>query len=296
MRLIKQFLKRFKLMRAIHALIYPERALQAQKAKPAALEEIEARTVSPNATFERLHDKAQTIDGMLSRFSMAVLDMLLAYQRATDVRGDIIEIGIYKGKSAVILGNYLNPGERLTLVDVQDILDRDALAGFENATDLLITDSGKLPETLPDFQKRLQSFRLIHIDASHGFHETYRELEIAEQLLAPRGVIALDDFANLDFSQNIAAIFRYLFCAPTNLVLFLVTDEKGYMCRKEDAETYLSYTYNWALAEMQSRGLDTSLARTCYESEYRAFYLRRRRADETGFYGPKIYRNRIIGS
>lgn len=116
-------------------------------------------------------------------------------------------------------------------MDVQDILDRAAIEPFKASTEFILSSSENLRSTLPRYRQRRETFRFIHIDASHGFQETFAELKIAEELLGTSGIVAMDDFANLHYSQNIAAIFKYLFTTPSQLTPVVVTDEKAYLCR-----------------------------------------------------------------
>lgn len=233
---------------------------------------------------------------MFSPFSIGVMDMMLSFQESLPAKGDILEIGTYKGKSAALLGRHLRNGERLVLVDIADYLDPAAIEPFKSRTDFILSDSSKLRRTLPRYRNRHHTFRFIHIDASHGYEETFRELELANELLAPLGIISLDDFTNLNYSQNIAAIFKYLHTAGSDLVMLLTTDEKGYLCRKNDFDGFADLVLRRSLAELKSRGLDIVLARTSYGPEYKAFYLRYKLPDETeSFYGTAIYARHLVG-
>jgi hypothetical protein len=114
---------------------------------------------------------------------------------------------------------------------------------------------------------------------------------MADELLADDGIIAMDDFANLHYSQNIAAIFKYLFTTKTDLTIFLTTDEKAYLCRRSVLPKYASFVLDRMLAEVESRGVTSCLARSDTDPEYRAFYLRPRDpGDDSCFYGLAIYR------
>jgi len=106
----------------------------------------------------------------------------------------------------------------------------------------------------------------------------------------------MDDFTNLNYSQNIAAIFKYLYTSGTDLVMLLTTDEKGYLCRKRAFDRFADIILSRSIAELKSRNVDVLLARTSYVPEYKAFYLRGRSPGETGsFYGEEIFARAIIG-
>jgi len=176
----------------------------------------------------------------------------------------------------------------MLLVNIADHLDRKAIEPVRDVVDYFVQSTvefSKMAATLAS------NFRFIHIDASHEYRATFSELEMADRLLAARGIIAMDDFANLNYAQNIAAIFKYLHTTGTGLRLFLVTNEKAYLCRKEDWNFYAGFVLKRFAPEMISRGVaDIHIARTDADPEFAAFYGREREPGEEGhFYGPAIY-------
>jgi len=293
MKAAKRFLGQFQIVRDIHSKIRGPQPVPPD----VDLRAIEAKVLPPNRAFLQLAASSEKIEGMLSAFSMAAVDMMLSFQEGLGANGSILEIGTYRGKSAVILGGHLRGAERLVLVDINDYLDRSAIEPTKQSTDFILTPSERLRSALPNYRSRRGSFRFIHIDASHGYEETFQELGMADELLGPLGIIALDDFTNLNYSQNIAGIYKYLFTTDTKLTPLVVTDEKAYLCRRGEFDLFAPLVLNTALAEMKSRGIDPVLARTSYGPEYKAFYLRGRLPEEEGgFYGESIYKNAIIGA
>lgn len=250
-----------------------------------------ASTLRPNLRYQAAKAAAEAVDGMFSAFSMAVIDILLTAQAGAEVSGHMLEMGVYKGRSAAIFGPGLRAGERLVLVDICDQLDRAAIRPFADSVDFIVASTTDMREAMPNYRDRRRSFRFIHIDASHAYKATYNELEMADDLLGNGGIIAMDDFTNLDFSQNMAAIFRYLFAGSTHLTAFLVTNEKVYLCRKPDFEFYAGFVLNRLLSEMESRGIkDCVLARTDDNPDFKPFYARHAYVGEAGhYYGPGLY-------
>jgi predicted O-methyltransferase YrrM len=289
---IKKFLKQFKVARDIHQAIQGPQIKQ----RETDLAAIENLTLPANLDFRKIAEGVQRIEGMFSPFSIAAMDMMLSFQESLGVKGDVLEIGTYKGKSAALLGRHLRGEERLVLVDIASLLNPAAIEPFKDRTDFILSDSSKVRDVLPGYRDRHQTFRFIHIDASHGYEETFRELAIANELLAPLGLISLDDFTNLNYSQNIAAIFKYLYTAGSDLMMLLTTNEKGYLCRKDYFDRYADLILRRSIAELRSRDIDAVLARTAFGLEYKAFYLRGRDPGETGsFYGVEIYARQIAG-
>jgi predicted O-methyltransferase YrrM len=153
---------------------------------------------------------AHSIYGMLSDFSIAVMDMLLSLQARGLISGHIVEIGVFKGKSAAVLATHAAGNKRLVLVDVTDQFERDRLTAIKPDVEFIVCPSEQL-RLKSSYRTLRGKCRLIHIDASHQFEATQRELAIADDLMVDNGIVVLDDFANLNYSQNIAAIYKYLF-------------------------------------------------------------------------------------
>lgn len=242
-----------------------------------------------NRTFAVSRDAARAIEGMFSEFSMAIIDCPLSLQTVEKISGHILEMGVYRGRSAALLGRWLAPSKRLVLVDIKDHLDRKAIEPFRDAVDYIVQSTAMFKESAAAPYKH--AFRFIHIDASHEYRATFAELEMADGMLASRGIIALDDFANLNYSQNIAAIFKYLYTTGADLRIFLATSEKAYLCSSEDLPFYSAFIMNRLIPEMVSRDMkDICLARTDFDPEYSAFHARARNVGEEGFfYGADIY-------
>jgi hypothetical protein len=234
---------------------------------------------------------ADGIEGMLSLFSMAVMDSLLAFQAERGTRGDMVELGVYRGKSAAILASRIARDENLHLFDIADYFDRPALA--KTGASLSFKVANTLDLAKRDFRGLRRSIRFCHIDASHMFEPTMHEMALADFMLSSDGILCLDDYTNLNYSQILAATFKYLFKRRTDLKMFLVTDEKAYLCRKPLFPVYADFILYSMLQRMKERGIsDSCIARTDDTPSYGAFYLRQKGEGETDdFYGVDLYRH-----
>jgi hypothetical protein len=112
-------------------------------------------------------------------------------------------------------------------------------------------------------------------------------------MLASNGILCLDDFTNLDYSQILAATYKYLFTAETDLKIFMVTSEKAYLCRQPAFQLYAGAVLDSMIARMVERGISqVCIARTDDTPSYGAFNLRPKRQGETDdFYGADLYRH-----
>lgn len=239
--------------------------------------------------FAKSRDAAEQIEGMLSVFSMAVMDSVLQFQRTQSIKGHVLEIGVFHGKSAAILAGRMSATERLILVDIAPYLERERMP---RKLEFYCCPSAEFPRRCPDYDALRGSIRVAHIDASHAFKPTIQELAICDELISDDGIIVLDDFTNLNYSQNIAAIYKYLFTTDTDLMPVIVTDEKGYLCRRSHFHIYANYALEGIIGDLSERGIDPCIARTDVDREYMAYYVRSKMPGETDDrYGLSIYRH-----
>ncbi|MEO3470746.1 class I SAM-dependent methyltransferase [Roseomonas sp. CAU 1739] len=233
---------------------------------------------------------ALSIDGMMSDFSMQVMDAVLTHQAARGLTGHVLEFGVWKGRSASILSAHIRDGERFILCDVGQYLTEQVLAKFYARPEFVQAGSSEFT-TYVDVAPLRGSVRFAHVDSSHAYRDTLAEMALVDEILAPDGVACFDDFTNLNYAQILPAMFKYLFTTGTDLTFFLVTNDKGYLCRRPSFEAYATFVLRQLIDEMRMRGnADAMIARTDMDPEYRAFYLRPRGEGETGdHYGPSLY-------
>ncbi|MEV6547719.1 class I SAM-dependent methyltransferase [Streptomyces sp. NPDC051597] len=140
-----------------------------------------------------------------------LFDWFLARQERQGLRGDLLELGAYLGKSAIFLGSYLRAGETFTVCDLFDSpapddpnseeMDRSYATltrrAFE-ANYLSFHDElpvvVQAPTSVITSRVRPGSCRFVHVDASHLYEHVYGDIEAARELIAPGGIVAFDDF------------------------------------------------------------------------------------------------------
>lgn len=55
-----------------------------------------------NDRFELIRRSASKVEGMLSEFSMRVMDCLLSFQVESGIKGTVAEFGVYKGQPVAL--------------------------------------------------------------------------------------------------------------------------------------------------------------------------------------------------
>ena len=145
----------------------------------------------------RLH----TIDGWCSELDARLLALFAS--AAGD--GEVLEIGTFKGKSAIALGYGTDAPERVIVCD--PILDpnhqprsnrgdfESSYRRFHRCVPVIYTCfSDELGDFLDD-----GSVRFAHVDGSHDYDFVQRDVALTERLATTGGVIAFDDFNISEF-------------------------------------------------------------------------------------------------
>jgi SAM-dependent methyltransferase len=162
--------------------------------------------------FESYFDAFDRIEGW---FSPDAALMFMAYNEiiaAHDIAGDVLEIGVHHGLSALALAAMRGDDARLVAIDL-----------FEELQARNVSESGSGSRTR--FERNMQEFfddtafvrciaapsstlspadvgsgfSFCHVDGGHTARETYDDLDLCSRILLPGGLLALDDYFNPAF-------------------------------------------------------------------------------------------------
>ncbi|MER6398729.1 MULTISPECIES: class I SAM-dependent methyltransferase [unclassified Kitasatospora] len=159
-----------------------------------------------------------------------LFEWFLDRQEKAGVTGDLLEMGAYLGRSAIVIGDHRQPTETFT---VCDLFDSDA-PDDENAAEMsmsyrksltrkafesnYLSFHDALPEiiqaptsALADGRLPAGAFRFVHIDASHLYEHVVDDLRVARAALQPEGVVVLDDYRSAHTPGVAAATWEAVF-------------------------------------------------------------------------------------
>ncbi|WP_405012980.1 class I SAM-dependent methyltransferase [Kitasatospora sp. NBC_01539] len=185
------------------------------------------------------------VPGWFWKADQDVFSWLLDRQTAAGTTGDLLELGAYLGRSAILLGSHLRPGERFT---VCDLFDSDA-PDDDNSAEMAMSYRRTLTRTafeanylafhpelptvvqaptsvLADGRIPAGSCRFVHVDASHLYEHVAGDILVARDVLAENGVIALDDYRAAHTPGVAAAVWEAVFVLGLKPVC--LTPEKFY--------------------------------------------------------------------
>lgn len=171
------------------------------------------------------------IPGWFSAEDARTFAWLSCLQGRRGLAGDILEIGVYRGRSAVLLGHLLRARERLVLCDLfeqpvspsgapSDLPPTaDESAWYPGATlDGFLATYGRHHAQPPvvyqctstelAVHETARVFRMIHIDGSHAYDNVRSDIALAATMLLPEGLVVLDDYRSFHTPGVSAAIWE----------------------------------------------------------------------------------------
>jgi hypothetical protein len=192
---------------------------------------------SPNATafgghyvrssLTNIFDKITEIPGFFTVDDCAHFSLILATQSALGVRGDVLEIGSYYGRSTAAIASAMKPDEVLVVCDLFELDGSDVDYSLTNKP-VHSPDGVRQhivnvcsPASMPQLEIHQcfssaipiepgPRFRFAHIDGGHDEEVALADLSFCAERLLPGGVIAVDDYAHLYYPGVTAAVDRFL--------------------------------------------------------------------------------------
>jgi len=208
---------------------------------------------------ERLSEYSRTgkksVNGWLARCDAELFQALLTVQVQRAIVGAVAEIGVHHGKSFIPLA-ISNAGQKSYAIDIfgrQDLnIDAsgsgdkqqflDNLKRFGVASDGITIDERLSTTVQPaDIENRVGKVRFFHIDGGHHLDAIVNDLYLAEAVMLPEGVIAVDDVFRPEWPEVSMGLFAYLANKKRDFVAFAVGFNKTYLCERAFAEFYRSH-------------------------------------------------------
>lgn len=170
-------------------------------------------------------------------------------QQRAGICGDLFEIGVHHGRSAVFLGRLLRPGEQLGACDLFADQERNPSASGrgdqaifdDNVRRHLGAGAAVRVHACPSTELNAAAIgvrcRFFHIDGGHNADEALADLRLAAACLLPEGVIAVDDALAPAFPGVTEAIVQFLTADPSFCGAVLGFN-KMLIARRAAAEAY----------------------------------------------------------
>lgn len=168
--------------------------------------------------FSRLKD----IPGWFNVDDCGHFFLVLSYQSAMGIKGNLLEIGSYYGRSTALMAKCLEPGERIVVCDAFE-LDTDDDYGNKPSPENLISNIERVNQKMEKdrivihkclsndlYLDAEEKFRFIHIDGGHSAEQAYSDLQLCSKHLLPNGIIVMDDYHNNYWPEVTQGTDRFL--------------------------------------------------------------------------------------
>jgi hypothetical protein len=208
--------------------------------------------------FDQYMQHFADLDGWFQTPAIAIWDSFLSYQQEQKVTGNLLEIGVWKGKSAALAALHCEGEDACVFVDALPLDEAKArISKVVPATTChYLQEQSQFLARHPFVAQGTRAFRWIHVDGEHSAQSVINDLEVVDHLLSDRGVAVFDDFFSPGYPQVTQAVFQFMSARPGRLALVLCGFSKGYLCRPKAAREYLTFVRDSLYSNMAERGCD----------------------------------------
>lgn len=183
------------------------------------------------------------VKGWFPRVDQRMFSWCLERQESQGIKGDLLELGCYLGKSAILIGRHVREGETFTVCDLFDspasdtANQREMSKSYASLTRAAFEANylafhGELPTILqgltsmvPDHVKP-DTCRFVHIDASHLYEHVRGDLEAGRAIARDDAIVVCDDYRSEHTPGVAAAVWEAV--ATTGLRPICLTTQKLY--------------------------------------------------------------------
>lgn len=181
-----------------------------------------APQAAPGPLVTDVFDHIKTIPGWFNIDDCAHFYLLLSLQSHYGVRGDVLEIGSYHGRSTAMLAYCLQPGEKLVVCDAFEMETADPYTDKPSPQQLRANIRRVVPAfdfAALDIHACLSSelrfsadarFRFIHVDGGHNRDVVESDLQLCRKHILPHGIVAVDDYHNAAWPEVTQAADDFL--------------------------------------------------------------------------------------
>jgi len=191
----------------------------------------------------------QDVEGWFFPIDAHLFSAADAMQKRMNVHGNLFEIGVHHGKTAIFLAHLASPHESLGVCDVFDRQELNvdhsgggSLARFEKnmrthacAVNLRVFAKPSSELTAED---TTTTCRFFHIDGGHRQEDVYTDLETADRALLGAGMVAVDDVFNPNWPEVSEGVYRFVLERPQVFAPIAIGGNKVLFARPWMAQRY----------------------------------------------------------
>ncbi|MFI0368952.1 class I SAM-dependent methyltransferase [Actinomadura sp. 1N219] len=183
------------------------------------------------------------VKGWFPKIDQMLFTWFLERQERLGETGDLVELGSYLGKSAILMGRHRRDGEAFTVCDLFDseapddsnqaemngsyaTLTRTAFESNYRAFHDRLPEIIQAPTSVILDHVEPETCRFVHVDASHLYEHVAGDIQAAHVMLPAAGIIVCDDYRSEHTPGVSAAVWEAV--AVDGLRPICVTTQKLY--------------------------------------------------------------------
>jgi len=175
------------------------------------------------------------------------IDVIILYgilsEIQKDLKGDVCEIGVAYGKSAITVSNFKQPTDNLYLYDIfsdetKNIAEENIRRFGKNENlHWRIKDTTDLRFNDFDFHNAL---KFLHIDGCHEHFAVLNDLTLFSGKMDEMGVIVIDDFSDYEYPGVNSAVCEFILSKYNynNWKIFAIGHNKAFLCQQKHHRHY----------------------------------------------------------
>lgn len=162
----------------------------------------------PSPLISDIFEHIKQMPGWFNIDDCAHFYLLLSLQSVLGVKGDLLEIGSYHGRSAALMSWCLREGEKIVICDAFESETQDEYVNkpsYHTLIKNIMKVNPELDKSRITVHECLSSelslaennrFRFVHIDGGHSENQVYADLSLCQNHLIDEGIISIDDYKN----------------------------------------------------------------------------------------------------
>jgi hypothetical protein len=187
-------------------------------------------------------DATKHVEGWFFPIDAYLFGAIDELQKRDGIAGNLFEIGVHHGKTAIFLARMLRAAESLGVCDVFEHQELNVDRSGEGSRELFERNMRSLGGPALVFAKPSSELtttdtttncRFFHIDGGHRPEDVVADLETASRALHDRGVVAVDDVFNPSWPGVSEGFYRFLAARPNVFVPILIGGNKVLLSRPD---------------------------------------------------------------
>lgn len=206
-----------------------------------------------------------TVEGWCSREEASLILAVHISQRERGLTGDILEIGVWRGKSGILFCQLIDPRTEFCILndsfDINDspdeygegnlaVLEENLSRWFGGSSEAVLIepyDSTQLLQRIARFSGRI---RISHVDGSHRYENALNDMLMCAGLMIRQGCMIIDDAFNIYQPSVNQALNDFLKGSP--FTPFAVGFNKAFLCHEDYYDEYFGIWETQCVASILS--------------------------------------------